>query len=347
MNAILGFGQLLDTDTSLPLTTVQHGHVGEILRAGDKLLALINELLDLARIEAGELPLTLEPVDLTRLVHECLVVVDPAARQRGVKLVLPEQLAPDARVLADRLRLRQVLLNLLAHALQYTRWGGSVQIHFEPDGDAWCIVVRDAGAALDAQQRDRVLHAFERLGSDDEAIDGAGIGLALSKRLVALMRGDIGLDSAAGVGNRFWVRLARADVSPGGSAASGGTVLYIEDNAVNMLLMEAVLEQQTCLRMLSAPLPEVGLQMARDEHPDLILLDIQLPGIDGYEVLRRLRAASETRAIPVIAISANAMHADVQRGRAAGFDEYLTKPIDQRLLLAALSRLLKAPVARI
>jgi PAS domain S-box-containing protein len=344
LNAIVGFGQLLHGDASVALTPAQRGHLGEILRAGDQLLALIDQLLDLSRIEAGQLPLNLQPTALDALMRECLAAMQPLARQCGLALVLGQAGPADGLVLADRLRLKQVLLNLLASALQHNQRSTELRLSVEPDGDALRIVVGDNGIALDALARERLFHAFERLGNDGQSALDAGVGLALSQRLVELMHGHIGLDVQPGGGNRFWVRLARAGAAPADVAAHNGTVLYIEDNAVNVLLMEALLQQQTRLRVLSAPLPELGLQMALAQRPDLILLDIQLPGIDGYEVLRRLRAVQATRDIPVIALSANAMHADVARGRAAGFDDYLTKPIDQQLLLAALSRSLRRTV---
>jgi CheY-like chemotaxis protein len=237
-----------------------------------------------------------------------------------------------------------VLLNLLSNAIKHNRRGGQVGLQVAPDGDALRITISDTGPGLHETQKARLFHAFERLGSDRGAVDGAGIGLALSKRLVELMGGQIGLDSELGTGSRFWVRLTSAEAAPAlpEDTATGhsGTVLYVEDNPVNVLLMEAMLGQQTRLRLISADLPEAGLQLAHEQRPDLILLDIQLPGMDGYEVLRRLRADAATRGIPVIAVSANAMPGDVARGRAAGFDDYLTKPIDQPLLMATLQRLL-------
>jgi PAS domain S-box-containing protein len=343
MHAILGFGQLLDADAAL--APAAHAHLREILRAGRRLLGLINELLDLARIEAGELPLNLEPVALQPLLQECLAAIEPVARQHRVQLPEDMQSLPEGLVLADRERLKQVFLNLLSNAIKHNRRGGRVAVQTDADGAALRITVSDTGPGLDATQKEHLFHAFERLGADRGAVDGAGIGLALSKRLVELMDGQIGLDSEPGVGSRFWVRLNRADAAPAALADAtegySGTVLYIEDNPVNVLLMEAMLGQQTRLRLISAELPEVGLQLAHEQRPDLILLDIQLPGIDGYEVRRRLRADAATRDIPVIAISANAMQSDIERGRAAGFYDYLTKPIDQRVLVAALQRALQ------
>ena len=341
MHAILGFGQLLEADPALRRAPGAHGQLKEVLRAGEKLLGLINELLDLARIEDGEMTLQLEPVPLRPVLEDCLQALDAEARRLGVQLPSPDQL-PQGHVIADRARLRQVLMNLLSNAIKHNQRGGCVQLQVEDVGPALRLEVSDTGPGLDAQQRQRLFRAFERLGGQRTGVDGAGIGLALSKRLVELMHGDIGLDSEIGLGSRFWVTLERADAeAPAAVGARSGTVLYIEDNPVNLLLMEAMLAQQTQLQLLSAALPEDGLQMAEARRPDLILLDIHLPGVDGYEVLRRLKAGDATRHIPVIALSASAMHADVERGRAAGFDDYLGKPIDQRLLLAALQRALQ------
>jgi PAS domain S-box-containing protein len=338
MNAILGFGQLLDSDPSLMLAAAQRGHLRAILRAGEHLMALIDELLDLAHLEDGQLLLKPEPVDAVALLQECLRAIEPLAQQHAVQLA-PMQPAPgDCTVLADRERLKAVLLNLLSNAVEHNHRSGQVRVFCEHDGGALRIVVSDSGPGLDALQKERLFRAFERPGADKSATEGAGIGLALSKRLVERMQGQIGLDSQVGVGSDFWVRLPLACAMPVDRAAPAGAVLYIEDNPVNVLLVEAMLQQQTGLRLLSAGLPEVGIELACSARPVLILLDIQLPGLDGYEVLRRLRAQAETRDIPVIAISAHAMPADIARGRAAGFDDYLTKPIDQRQLVAALTR---------
>jgi PAS domain S-box-containing protein len=335
MHAIMGFGQLLEADAALALAPASRSYLLEMLRAGDRLLGLINELLDLARIDAGQLSLQPQAVELMPLLQECLQAIVPLAQLHGVQL--PQAPLLQGRVRADRERLKQVLLNLLSNAIKHNRHGGRVSLQVEREGEAWCVSVSDTGPGLDAAQKERLFHAFERLGAGHAGVGGAGIGLALSKRLLELMHGQIGLDSEIGVGSRFWVRLQIAEVAPEARGCDG-TVLYIEDNTVNLLLMEAMLAQQTRLRMLSAETPEGGLQMACTQRPDLILLDIQLPGIDGYEVLRRLRALEATRDIPVIAISANALRADIERGRAAGFADYLTKPIDQRVLVEALKR---------
>ena len=344
MHAILGFGQLLEADRALALAPASHSYLQHILSAGERLLVLINELLDLESIEAGQLPLTLETVDLAPLLQQCLQASAALAQLHRVQLPDAQALSLPGRVVADRERLQQVLLNLLSNAIKHNRGGGQVGVTAARDGDALRITVSDTGPGLDEAQRSRLFHAFERRGGGRGAVGGAGIGLALSKRLVELMGGRIGLDSEPGVGSRFWVQLPCADAAPAppddAVALRSSTVLYIEDNAVNLLLMEAMLAQLPRLTLISAALPEVGLQRAREQRPDLILLDIELPGIDGFEVLRRLRADARTRAIAVVAVSANAMPVDVASGLAAGFDDYLTKPIDQRLLMSTLQRLL-------
>ena len=354
LNAILGFGQLLQADASL--TPREQRYSREIVRAGEHLLVLINEVLDLARIESGKLPISLEPVDLGALVDECLALMRPLAQQRQIVLA-PPRVGPGSIVLADRTRVRQVLLNLLSNALKYNHDGGQVQLACVDEGDTLRVDISDTGPGLsDAQQR-RLFQDFERLEADRSSAQGTGIGLALSRRLLQMMDGEIGVQSFPGQGSTFWFRLRRAappPVWPQPATVSGPTpapaaadvplrpwrVLYIEDNPVNALLLAELLACRPRIDLRHAALPELGLQIAQAEPPDLILLDIQLPGIDGFEVLRRLRAAEATRAIPVLALSANAMPADVERGLAVGFVDYLAKPLDLPRLLALLDALL-------
>ncbi len=352
LNAVLGFGQLLETDRSEPLGPVQRSRVQELLRGGRHLLSLINDVLDLARIEAGTLLLDLAPVGLEALVHECLRLVEPAAAARSVVLAVHPAGAEAAAVLADRTRLKQVLLNLLSNAVKYNRPGGRVDIRWSLVGEAVRIEVSDTGPGLDAAQQERLFHAFERLDAARTDVEGAGIGLALSKWLVDLMQGAIGVSSVPGQGSSFWVALAQAQSAAAaplptpvvdlasGAATRQHTVLYIEDNEVNQLLMQGMLAQRPALRLLMAAHPEEGLALAWREKPQLILLDIQLPGMDGFEVLRRLRADPRTRRVPVLAVSANAMPADHERAARAGFVNYVTKPIDLPRLLSLLDRLL-------
>jgi CheY-like chemotaxis protein/anti-sigma regulatory factor (Ser/Thr protein kinase) len=358
LNAILGFGQLLEIDSAGRLAEQQRGYVSEILRAGRHLLDLINEVLDLARIEAGNLQLSLEPVQVAALLRDCLNLLQPVAREHGVALDADVPTCDDVWASADRIRLKQVLLNLLANAIKYNRTGGSVSVGCAPDGDGLRISVSDEGRGLDRDQLALLFQAFERLGAENTAIEGTGIGLALSKRLVERMRGQLGVDSQVGSGSTFWVRLPRAEPPhvPAGERRSQRqmaaetlapgqarrTVLYIEDNAVNVLLMESVFAQHPGVQLIAAHQPTLGLDLARTQRPDLILLDIQLPGLDGYEVLRRLRSVDITNAIPVVAISADAMPGSIERGLAAGFVAYLTKPLDIARLLAIVDETLRS-----
>jgi PAS domain S-box-containing protein len=352
MNAILGFGQLLVADATSPLSTRQHGYVHEILRGGQHLLSLINEVLDLAQVETGKLRISLEPVRLLDVLNECLGLLKPIARDNGIAVDVSDAPAIDWLVQADSTRLKQVLLNLVSNAIKYNRSDGRVDVACSADAEAVRVAIRDTGPGFDAAQSARLFQAFERLDAGRTSVEGAGLGLVLSKRLIDAMRGEIGVASEVGAGSTFWIRLPRAvqphpefGTRPLPPAAANNaawpdgatrTVLYIEDNPINVLLMEAMLARVPGLRVLSAPLPGLGLQMARDERPDLILLDIQLPGMDGYEVLRRLRASGDQgAAVPVIAVSANAMPADVGRGIEAGFVDYLTKPVDMLRLIAA------------
>jgi PAS domain S-box-containing protein len=353
LNAILGFSQLLQADPALAPLERQRRFVREILRAGDHLLALISEVLDLARIESGKLPISMEPVDLAGLSAECLALLRPLAQERQISL---HGLPPGPAVVqADRTRVRQVLLNLLSNAIKYNHDGGQVSLRCSDEGPTLCLTVHDTGPGLSADQQARLFQDFERLDADRSSAQGSGIGLALSRRLVQMMDGEIGVHSQPGQGSSFWLRLQRAGAPvqapapaplDGAAVTAGSTpprtrrLLYIEDNPANALLLEGMLAHRPHLQLQHASLPELGLDLAHSTRPDLVLLDIQLPGIDGYEVLRRLRLDAATRAIPVLALSANAMRSDVERGLAAGFAHYLAKPLDMRLLLAVLDGLL-------
>jgi len=354
LNAILGFAQLIAVDGSQQLDERNLGYVHEIQRAGQHLLDLINDVLDLSSVEAGNRAISLDPVPLHAVVEECQRLLQPLARQRQVRFVGADGIDGTLHVQADRRRLKQVLLNLLSNAVKYNRDGGQVVLGCDAEADQVTFRVSDTGPGLTRDQQAQLFRAFERLGAQHGIVQGAGIGLVLSKRLVELMGGSIGVESAVGAGSTFWIRLARVQPAPGSADVAGAamptvpadatgaaprTVLYIEDNPVNVVLVEAMLAHAPGVRMRSALDPAIGLALARAEPPDLVLLDIQLPGIDGYEVLQRLRENASTCKIPVIAISANAMRSDVERGLAAGFDAYLTKPVDMHELLAAVDRL--------
>jgi len=345
LNAILGFGQLLERAN---LGELQSDNVGEILHAGRHLLELINEVLDLARIESGKFSVSLEPVPLRPLIADCLGLIRPQAENSGIEMS-ETAVGCDESVLADPTRLKQVLLNLLSNAVKYNRANGVLSVTCLPEGDAIQICISDTGAGLSPEQQRCLFKPFERLDADKTAIEGSGIGLALSKRLVEAMGGQIGVDSTPGVGSTFWVRLPIAEAQAENRQARSADaaipasvrqrlcdVLYIEDNPANLRLVERILALRAGIRLLAASAPGLGLELAAAHRPALILLDINLPEMDGFEVMRRLNENPVTRDIPVLAISANAMPEDLARGKAAGFVDYLTKPLDVNVFLAAI-----------
>jgi PAS domain S-box-containing protein len=356
LNAILGFGQLLQIDRLGTLVPEQQSQVDEILRGGRHLLRLINDVLDLGRVETGRLSFDLASVPVQPLLAECLALVEPLARERGVTLGPLPSPPVSSSVIADRMRLKQVLLNLLGNAIKYNRAGGQVRMSCRHDDGAPELSVHDTGPGLDAQQQQRLFTAFERLDAAAGPVEGTGIGLALSRRLVQAMQGEIGVESQPGAGSRFWIRLPAANgnsravlalpqhTPPGIDAPPSPPlrVIYIEDNEVNALLMREMLERLPGLIYEHAAQPLDGLARAIDDPPALVLLDIQLPVIDGFEVLRRLREHPRTRHLPVVAVSASAMPGDIRAGLEAGFDDYLTKPLEIGTLHAAVLRLARA-----
>lgn len=344
LNAILGFGQLLNMGK---LKGEQKDNVREILNAGQHLLDLINEVLDLARIESGKFTVSMEPVPLLPLISDCLTLIRPQAEGRGIRIAEAGQNCVE-NVLADRTRLKQVMLNLLSNAIKYNRPNGTISIVCMVQGHSQQIRISDTGEGLTAEQQARLFVAFERLNADQHAIEGTGIGLALSKRLVELMGGEIGVESTPGSGSTFWVRLPIAagreaqphidqqvikDNDRDLIGKQQWDVLCIEDNPANMRLIESILSRRQNIRLLTASAPTLGLELSESHRPALILLDINLPDMDGYAVMQCLREKETTRDIPVVAISANAMPKDLARGKAAGFIEYLTKPLDVDRLL--------------
>lgn len=352
MNAIMGFAQLLESDRETPLTPDQADNVREISHAGLHLLELINEVLDLARIETGRIELSLEPVEMRSLIGECKALLLPLSSERGIELTL--KIDGTGTVQADRLRLRQILLNLLSNAVKYNCDKGSVHISCQPVAeDKVRISVRDSGRGIAAEALPRLFKPFERIESAYDGIEGAGIGLALTKRLVEAMSGSIGVESVVGQGSTFWFELpaaeakdyspsvVRADTAMQNTYVATHTVLYVEDNPANLRLVRKIICTHTRLLMLDARTAEAGLEVAIAQHPNLILLDINLPGMSGFEVLRHLQDNPATCDIPVVAISANAMERDIKKGLAAGFADYLTKPLDISKLLSLLDTLLK------
>ncbi len=388
LNAILGFGELLQADPQHPLAEAHRRPVHEMLNGARHLLRLINDVLDLAVVESGKLQITLTPVPVHTLLHSCLALLQPLADARSIALPLdagalamPAGAGP-VTVLADHTRLKQVLLNLLSNAIKYNRVGGAVRVACAqppagPDGRHLLrISISDDGPGLDGGQQARLFDPFERLDASRSTVEGAGLGLAVSRSLVQAMDGRIGLDSARGHGSTFWVELPvgpntgpntganpapypalqplvqRSADSPRSAAlhtspaaavlCSHDTVLYIEDNPVNVVLMEAMLALLGRPQVVVATTADDGLLQAQTLQPTLILLDIELPDMHGFEVLRRLQSQAACADIPVLAVSANAMPADINNGLAAGFAHYLTKPLELAQLRHAITTTLAA-----
>jgi PAS domain S-box-containing protein len=349
MNAILGFAQIIEMSSPTPQ---QLKWAGEIRRAGDHLLQMIEDLLDLARIEVGKMAIRLEPLELMPIVAESVAIVQPLIAARGLRLVVEEPVGAGPRVRADRLRLRQVLVNLLSNAAKYNREHGTITVRCQDQAAGLRLSVTDTGAGMAREKLARLFQPFERLGAELGNVEGTGIGLALSKQLAELMGATLGADSVLGAGSTFWLDLPRADGHEMPMASAAATlhglgdapldVLYIEDNRSNVEVIAAFLAPHAQVRLRTAATGDAGLALASERRPDIILLDIHLPGMDGYQVLQRLRADPALRDVPVIALSADAMPYDIQRGLAAGFDRYIAKPIDLNGLLGAIGTLLGA-----
>jgi PAS domain S-box-containing protein len=343
LNAILGFAQLISSD-SPPPTPSQTASIDQILHAGWYLLELINEILDLAQIESGRLALSLEPTSLADVMLECQAMIEPQGQKRGIKMTFPRFDLPGF-VNADRTRLKQVLINLLSNALKYNQPNGTVvvEVGYSSNGlERTRISVRDTGAGLPPDMLMQLFQPFNRLGQERSAEEGTGIGLVMSKRLVELMGGEIGVESTVGLGSVFWFELnsaaapqlavdrVEAGAIPPPQVQRGTplrTLLYVEDNPANLMLIEQLIARRPDMRLLSARDGNIGIQLARAHQPEVILMDINLPGISGIEALRILRDDPATAHIPVVALSANAMPRDIDKGLQAGFFRYLTKPI--------------------
>jgi signal transduction histidine kinase/ActR/RegA family two-component response regulator len=343
LNAILGFAQLINSD-SPPPTPSQTASIDQILHAGWYLLELINEILDLAQIESGRLALSLEPTSLPEVMSECQAMIEPQGQKRGIEMTFPEFDLP-CFVDADRTRLKQVLINLLSNAIKYNQANGTVVVDADCAGTVprrVRVSIRDTGAGLPPDMLMQLFQPFNRLGQERSSEEGTGIGLVMSKRLVELMGGEIGVESTAGSGSVFWFELnsavapelaadkAETAANPRVQVPHGAplrTVLYVEDNPANLKLIEQLIARRPDMRLLSAKDGNLGIQLARANQPEVILMDINLPGIGGIEALRILRADPATAHIPVVALSANAMPRDIEKGLQAGFFRYLTKPI--------------------
>jgi len=340
LSAILGFAQLMETGSPAP-TLSQKRSIDQILKAGWYLLELINEILDLALIESGRLSMSLEPVSLGEVMRECETMIEPQAKKRGISITFTHFTKP-CFVQADRMRVKQILINLLSNAIKYNKPDGTVNITSTLVGqDSIRISIRDTGEGLSPDQIKQLFQPFNRLGQESKSEQGTGIGLVVSKRLVEWMGGVIGVESTVGQGSVFWIELNMTDIptvapteelNPVLTAdpqckAPRYTMLYVEDNPANLMLVEDLIARRSDIRLLTALDGNSGVELARSALPDTILMDINLPGISGINALRILAADITTTHIPVIALSANAIPRDIEKGLEAGFFSYLTKPI--------------------
>jgi PAS domain S-box-containing protein len=355
LNAILGFAQLMESD-SVPPTSSQKESIGQILHAGWYLLELINEILDLAMIESGRLSLSLEPVLLADIMLECRAMIEPQAHRRGITMTFPQFDMPNF-VTADRTRLKQVFINLLSNAIKYNREQGRVEVKYiATSSERIRVSVIDTGVGLPPEKLAQLFQSFNRLGQEASSEEGTGIGLVVSKRLVELMGGLIGAESIVGVGSVFWIEListvapqiltgrAESIVVAQPQVLTGAriyTVLYVEDSPANLALVEQLIARRPDMRLLTAVNGTLGIEMARASQPDLILMDIHLPGISGIEALKILREDPTTMHIPVVALSANALPANIKKGLEAGFFRYLTKPVKVTEFMETLNAALK------
>ncbi|MBC3916610.1 response regulator [Undibacterium sp. CY18W] len=347
LNAILGFAQLLQLDMHAPDAQQSLRH---ILKGGHHLLTLIDEVLDIARIETGHLELVLQPVEAGGLLREALSLIAPLAQARNIILTGPEK-AADIYLLADRKRLLQVLLNLLSNAVKYNRDNGTVTLRVQATATQVQLLVIDSGTGIAPDMQKRLFTPFDRLGAEHKPVEGNGLGLVVSRQLTLAMGGEIGMTSVEGQGSHFWVNLpvAQATLSAEGIRPATAelatlhrpcSILYIEDNSSNLVLIEILLARSKHVQLFSAKNGADGLQIAQQQGPDLILLDLQLPDMSGEDVLQQLRASPDMKDIPIVILSADALATTIERLRANGASDYLTKPLDVTLFFSTLNRLL-------
>lgn len=358
LNAILGYAQLFEYDDNL--TPVQQENVEEIRSAGEHLLQLINDVLDLAKIESGKMTVSLEPVLASRVVAECITLTQPQANAKGIKLFSTLGHFQSAYVVADNVRLKQALINLLGNAIKYNAIGGEVELSLvQPDAGIIRFKVRDNGQGIAPERQSEVFEPFNRLNAEHSQVEGSGVGLVITKQLVEIMNGQLDFISTEGVGSEFWIDLQLCtewhqeptthsellqDECPRQRnelhIKQPRKILYIEDNPSNIRLLRQLFSRYPQLTLEVAEEAFLGIYKARQLQPQLIILDINLPGLDGYEALSVLRRDPVTSAIPIVGLSANAMPYDIERGLRAGFYDYLTKPLDIQRLIDVMNKVL-------
>jgi signal transduction histidine kinase/ActR/RegA family two-component response regulator len=343
MNAILGFGQILIFHKKDPLTEFQKNMVDEILTAGNHLLELINELLDLARVESGKLLLSLEEVIFRDVLNEVISIITPLAKQKNLQVTIPESTEMGFTVIANPTRLKQVLLNLMSNAVKFNRENGSIECEIESvKENRVTIHIVDTGRGMPKEKLGSLFESFNRMDADDTGIEGTGIGLNITKKLIELMDGTISVESVLDEGSRFSIELSKGKdldlteeklvIVPSIKAPQeiddqNYTILYIEDSPANISLVQTIFTEHKNISLLTAEEAPLGIDIAHDRQPDLILMDINLPGTNGVTALKQLRASKNTSSIPIIAVSANAMQSHIDTALLEGFDSYITKPI--------------------
>lgn len=353
LNAILGFAQLLQNSRQ-PLPDRPRRQVEQIIRSGRHLLSLINEVLDLARIESGKMSISVEPIKAHEVIRDALDLIRPLAAQNTIYLDAPETGQGNAHIMGDYTRVKQVLINLLSNAIKYNRPGGSVSLRGATLPTGYRISIRDTGIGIPAERQGELFQPFNRLGAESGSIEGTGVGLALTRNLVQLMNGTIGVDSEPGKGSEFWFELplapdqtlVAATAQPDSVNALPAAidtlkhVLYIEDNPANQRLMQELFDDINGVQLACAHTAELGIELACSDPPDLILMDIDLPGMNGFAAQKLLRQNPLTTRIPVIGISADASSDNVRRAREAGFIDYITKPFELAALVQRVNELL-------
>ncbi len=353
LNAVLGFTQLLQRDKKEPLSGRQLERIDHVMRGGEHLLRLIDEVLDLSRIEAGSISISAEPVEVDSVVREVATTLEPMAQRAGVHLSNAITSTPGLRVIADRTRLAQILMNFGSNAIKYNRSGGHVTFRVARDGASARVSVIDDGIGIPEDKRSKIFEPFQRAGQETGPIQGTGIGLAISKRLAELMRGRVGFTTETQRGSEFWVdipleqgaseRVTPAAHVPTVSPLTSGPrhkIIYVEDNPSNIAFMRELIDDLASIELLTAPNAELGLELIRAHQPDVVIMDINLPGMSGIDATKQLKRWPETAAIPVIALTAAALTRDTLRGKESGFHRYLTKPVKVDELTAVLEELL-------